>query len=122
MPYAIAMDKDILVVTLWQALTPEDLTGIMRDADDIERDLDPVPHRLTTPRGPIEVKVGYQEVKAFAWHRRVIVFPNVFRSAIVVHTPVERGIARQFQTLNDNPQITIEIFDNDEAALAWLRR
>jgi hypothetical protein len=121
LPYAIAMESDILVVTISHALTPEDLTGIMRDADEIEKDLDPVPHRITTSTEPFEVRVGYPEVRVFAWHRRAIVFPNVFRSAIVVRSPVERGIARMFQTLNDNPQITIEIFDNDAEALAWLR-
>jgi hypothetical protein len=122
LPYVITMTSDILLVTISEALTPEDLTGMMQDADEIEKDLDPVPHRLTTSPGPFEVRVGYREVRAFAWHRREIVFPNVFRSAIVVRTPVERGIARMFQTLNDNPQIVIEIFDNDKEALAWLRQ
>jgi hypothetical protein len=119
--YAITWEEDFLRVTLRDALTPEDLTGIMRDADEIEKDLDPVPHRITTHQGITDIRVGYPEVRAFAWHRRVIQFPNVFKSALVVKTPVQRGIARMFQTLNDNPQIQIEIFDDEAAALSWLR-
>src|SRR5262245_39918396 len=107
------MDTEILRVTLFGALTPEDLTDLMDAADEIEKDMDPVPHRITTASGVEDIQVGYKEVKAFAWHRREIVFPNVFRSAIVVNSPVQRGIARMFQTLNDNPQITIEIFDDE---------
>ena len=115
------METDFLRVTLYHALTPEDLTGIMHDADEIEQELDPIPHRITTAAAVTDIQIGYAEVKVFAWHRRVIRFPNVFKSAIVVSTPVQRGIARMFQTLNDNPQIAIEIFSDEAAALAWLR-
>jgi len=67
-----------------------------------------------------EVKVAYPEVKAHANRRRVIPFPNDFKSAIVVGTPVQQGMARMFQTLNDNAQITIAIFGDDASALEWL--
>jgi len=121
MAYTIALESDLIRTTLSGTLIPQDLTDIMRDADDIERDLDPVPNRITTATAVSDIQVGYKEVKAFAWHRREIRFPNVFWSAIVVNAPVQRGIARMFQTLNDNPQIVIEIFDDEAAALAWLR-
>jgi hypothetical protein len=120
--YVITMETDLMRVTVSEALTPEDLTGMMRDADEIEKDLDPIPDRITTVAGVIDIQVGYPEVRAFAWHRREIVFPNVFRSALVVKTPVQRGIARMFQTLNDNPQIVIEIFEDEAEALTWLGR
>jgi len=121
MAYVIAQEAGIIRVTLSVAVTPGDLTGIMRDVDVIEKDMDPVLPRITAMPAGTDVEVGYKEVKAFAWHRREIRFPNVFRSALVVSSPVQRGIARMFQTLNDNPQIVIEIFDDEAAALAWLR-
>lgn len=121
MAHVITMDLDILRVTLFEALTPGDLAEIMREADEIERNLDPVPHRITIQNGVTDIQIGYKEIKAFAWHRREIRFPNVFRSAIVVSSPVQRGLARMFQTLNNNPQIVIEIFDDEGAALEWLR-
>ena len=31
------------------------------------------------------------------------------------------GIARMFQTLNDNPQISIRIFTNAAEAMSWLQ-
>lgn len=48
----------------------------------------------------------------------MVPFPNDFKSAIIVSTPVQRGMARMFQSLNDNPRITIRIFDDEAAALA----
>jgi hypothetical protein len=119
--HVIALESDMIRVTVSGALTAQDLTDIMREADEIEKDMDPILNRITINAPGTEVQVGYQEVKAFAWHRRAIIFPNQFRSAIVVNTPVQRGIARMFQTLNDNPQIAIQIFDDEAAALAWLR-
>jgi stage II sporulation SpoAA-like protein len=117
----IAIEQDLIHVTLSGVLTGEDLAQIASAADEIERDRDPVPNRLTDMTGVTEVQVGYPEVRSLAEHRRVIAFPNDFKSAIVVHTPVQRGMARMFQTLNDNPRITIQIFDDEAAALAWLR-
>ena len=121
MSYEIAIEPDLIRLTLSGELTGQDLADIASAADDIERDRDPVPHRLTDMTGVTEFQVGYPDVKHLAEHRRVIAFPNDFKSAIVVRTPVQRGMARMFQTLNDNPRITIQIFDDEAAALAWLR-
>ena len=121
MAYLMALESGILRFTLSGAVTPQDLLDAMREADEIEKGLDPVPNRITTAAGVIDIQIGYKEVRAFAWHRRDIRFPNVFRSAIVVSSPVQQGLARMFQTLNDNPQIVIQIFDDEAAALAWLR-
>jgi len=117
----IAVGPDLIRVTLSGVLTDQDLETIASAADDIERDTNPVPHRLTDMTGVTEVRIGYPDVKTLANHRRVIEFPNDFKSAIVVGTPVQQGMARMFQTLNDNPRITIRIFDDEPAALAWLR-
>lgn len=121
MSVEIVPGADLIRVTLSGTLTDEDLAAIAVRADEIERDRDPVPHRIINMTGVTEMKVGYPDVKALANHRRAIPFPNDFKSAIVVDTPVQRGMARMFQTLNDNPRITIQIFDDEATALAWLR-
>ena len=121
MSVEIAVEPDLIRVTFSGVLTEQDLATIASAADDIERDRNPVPHRLTNMTGVTEVKVAYPEVKALANRRRVIPFPNDFKSAIVVGTPVQQGMARMFQTLNDNPRIAIRIFEDETSALAWLR-
>ncbi|HKQ59178.1 MAG TPA: STAS/SEC14 domain-containing protein [Candidatus Eisenbacteria bacterium] len=121
MAFAITVEPDLLRIALTGALTAEDLAGLATATDDLERGRDPVPARLTDMTGVTTVEIFYPDVKTLADHRRTLQFPNAFRSAIVVRTPVQRGMARMFQTLNDNPQITIEIFDDEAAALAWIR-
>jgi stage II sporulation SpoAA-like protein len=117
----IAVEPDMIRVTFSGVLTDQDLATIGSAVDDIERDRNPVPNRLTDMTGVTEMKISYPDVKALANRRRVLEFPNDFKSAIVVGTPVQRGMARMFQTLNDNPRITVQIFDDEPAALAWLR-
>lgn len=121
MPFAIAVEPGLIRVTLSGALTGDDLRGIAVAADDIEGASSPVAPRITDMTGVTEFKIAYPDVQTLAQHRRGIQFPNTFKSAIVVSGPSQMGIARMFQTLNDNPQITIEIFTESSAALAWVR-
>ncbi len=121
MGFEIALEADIIRCTLSGVVTGEDLTRLAATADDIERGRDPVPHRIADMTGVTDFQISYPDVRALAEHRRAIAFPNAFKAAIVVRTPTQRGIARMFQTLNDNPRITIEIFSDEASALSWLR-
>jgi len=40
--------------------------------------------------------------------------------ALLVASPVQYGIAWMFQTLNDHPLVSVEIFHDAAAALAWV--
>jgi hypothetical protein len=122
MSFAIATEPDLIRVTFSGILTEDDLRGIATAAADIERDVSPVPHRITDMTGVTELQISYPDVQALADNRRAFAFPNPFKSAIVIRGPAQLGMARMFQTLNDNPQITIEIFSDASEALTWLRR
>lgn len=116
----IDIGLDLIRVTFAGVLTGGDLAYVASAGDDIEGGLDPVPNRLSDLTNVTEMQVAYPDVKGLADHRRVLRFPNAFKSAIVVRTPVQMGMARMFQTLNDSPQITIQIFEDEAAALDWL--
>ena len=58
---------------------------------------------------------------AVAETRRRATLRNPIKSAIIASGIVHFGFARMFQTLNDNPQIVVAIFGDDESALQWLR-
>lgn len=122
MAFEIVQQPDLFRLRLFGTLTEQDLVDIAAAADTMERGRDYVPARIADMTGVTRVEIDYEMVKALANRRRVIQFPNAFRSAIVVSTPVQMGMARMYQTLMENPQITLEIFDNEAAALAWLGR
>lgn len=102
-------------------LTDEDLRGIAVAATEIEGESFPVPSRITDMTGVTELQIAYAGVQELAAKRRAIAFPNAFKSAIVVTGQAQLGMARMFQTLNDNPQITIEILTDYPTALSWVR-
>jgi hypothetical protein len=117
----ITIGPGFIRATLSGTLTGEDLVRLAAAADEIGPGRDPVPPRLTDLTGVREMQIAYPDVKALADRRRALTFPNAFKSAILVRTPVQMGMARMFQTLNDNPQISIQIFEDEAAALIWLR-
>src|SRR5262245_23408886 len=121
MAFAIDVEPGLIQLTLSAMVTGEDLRKAADSMDESEAANRPVPPRLTDLTGVTELKIGYPEVQALADRRRATRFANDFRSAIVVSAPSQLGMARMFQTLNDNPQITIEIFTDRASALAWVR-
>jgi len=122
MAFEIVQLPELFRLRLFGTLTEQDLVDIGAAADLMERSHERMPNRLADMTGVTRVEIDYEAVKALANRRRVLKFPNPFRSAIVVGSPVQMGIARMFQTLMDNPQITVEIFDSEAAAMEWLNR
>ena len=121
MSFTIVEEKDFVRITLFGVLTSEDMVELAAAADVIERDRDPVPNRLADMRDVTEVQIRFPDVQGFANVRRARKFPNTFKSAVVVGNPVQSGMARMFRSLNDNPQIVVEVFEDEAAALAWFR-
>lgn len=79
-----------------------------------------VPHRITDMTGITDFGIGFPDVLTLAETRRRLKFPNSFRSAIIAPRSEHYGVARMFQTLNDNPQIDIRIFMDKAAAHEWI--
>jgi len=119
--FSVVMDGDLLLVRLTDAVTREDLVALVSIVADLERGRDVVPHRITDMTGIRNFQVAYPDVQALADDRKARRFPNSLKSAIVVSTSAQMGMARMFRTINDNPQISIEIFEDEAAALRWLR-
>ena len=120
MPLELIVEPGLIRVTLYGVLSVQDLREVAAAAMELER-TPPIPPRITDMTGVTDLQIAYPDVHRLAEQRRGLRFPNDFRSAIVVSGPAQLGMARMFQTLNDNPQITIEIFTDAAQALTWVR-
>lgn len=121
MPYRAALEDALLRVTLHGALTPDDLRNMAAEVVAIEQARDPVPDRLFDFTGITEFsRILHHEVVDMARLRRDSTLKNPIRSALVVNSPVAFGYARVFQTLMDNPNVTVRIFQDLAEAEAWL--
>ena len=121
MPFRIEQSYGFVLVTLSGALTAEDLRVVSTRLSALEDSLPECPPRLTDLRTVEGMGVSFTDVLDLAAARRARSFPNLFRSALVVGTEVQRGYARMFQTLNDHPMVRIQIFEDRESAERWLR-
>jgi hypothetical protein len=52
--------------------------------------------------------------------RKRILIPHPMKSATIAKTSEVRAMARVVQALNRNPNLEMEIFDTEAAALGWL--
>jgi hypothetical protein len=87
----------------------------------IEEDRLPVcPDRLTDITLVDGRNMNFLTIEELAAQRRTAALKNKVKSAILTQTTLQYGLARMFQTLNDNPMIEIAIFKDRDAALAWL--
>ena len=120
MPYEISYDGPILVVRYFGIVTESDLVGSANDVIALEDHGRAPRPRLTDLRAASDSPIGYAEVANIAdrvGHRPL---SSTIRSAFLVDKPVQFGFARMFQTLNEHPQVTIRIFEDEAAARRWL--
>jgi hypothetical protein len=78
------------------------------------------PPRIVDLRAVERIDVQYPDMRELAERRRLSPPQTPIRSALVVGTQLQRGYARMFQTLNDHPMVSLEIFESEAAALEWL--
>lgn len=120
MSFSIGVHADIVRISMYGILTRQDLQDLTLATDALDRGRDRVLPRITDLRGVTEFQVSFSQVSALAASRTLATYPNAFRSAILVSSPAQSGIANMYRSLNDNPSTTIEIFEDEPAALAWL--
>lgn len=120
MPTRLDRHPNFFRITMWGMITEVDLADAAKLAATVEDHLSVMPNRLVDLTAIEGLVIGYQEVQALADARRKRVFPNEFKSALVVATDVQKGYARMFQTLNDNAQVELRIFTDLAAAEKWL--
>jgi hypothetical protein len=120
MAYRVSYDGSLVLVQFSGTLTREDLERVGNEIIALERDGANTPHRLTDFRQITDTAVGYPEMSVLAERSRARPLDAHIRSALVVGRPVQMGFARMFQILNEHPQVTVRIFDDETSARVWI--
>ena len=121
MAFEVAMDGDYMRIRLYDTLTDADLRGLADAVIAIEAQHAVTPSRIADFTELTRFEVGFNGVDALAQRRREIRVKGATRTALLVENEMQFGIARMYQTLNDHPQITTEIFRDRDAAMAWVQ-
>ena len=120
MAYHVSYDGSLVLVQLSGTLTRDDLDRVGDEIIAIERGGANTPHRLTDFRQITDTTVGYAEMSILAERSRARPLGAHIRSALVVEHPVQMGFARMFQILNEHPQVSVRIFDDEMTARVWI--
>ena len=121
MPFDMKMDEGYLHIRLHGLLTKADLVALGDAVLALEAKVAITPSRITDMTAVDAMEVGFSDMLALAERRRASTVSGPIKSAIVVANPVQYGTARIFQTLNDHPQVTLEIFHDRASAIDWIR-
>jgi hypothetical protein len=119
---AVEYDYDGILIhaTFSNVLTPADLIEVMRFILDVERRLARAPNRLADLGPSTTLAIAFGDIANLALLRDTTPPANSIRTAVVFHSAVQQGYARMFQTVNDNPLVTVQLFTDTGAARAWL--
>jgi hypothetical protein len=122
MPYSYEEVRGVLRVTLKGALTSEELHNFITEMEELLQKRKKWPDNLLDLRTVELKKLGFTDMMSFAKRRESVVPPHAIRTALVAESPVITGFARMFQSMNNNPKITVEVFPTLAAADAWLAK
>jgi hypothetical protein len=120
MPYTIKLQDNVIRIALTGRVTPMDIASLVAETKKFETNVAVVPHRITDMTDVEELAIHYKNVSAVAEARTKLRFPNPFKSAFIAVNQHQLGYARMFQSLNGNPQITIQIFPDEASAVKWI--
>jgi hypothetical protein len=118
-PFEITNQGTFLFGRLQGTVTASDLYQLANDTEAMENSIPEAMDRICDMTAAERFDVGFQAVNALAQRRRVRKFSKRVKSAIIVADLVQLGIARMYQTLNDNPQIEVRIFRSIAEAKEW---
>ncbi|MGB8354646.1 MAG: hypothetical protein WCD79_12205 [Chthoniobacteraceae bacterium] len=120
MPSQVSIKDGILFVAFTGTVSEADLDKVAVDVLEIENTRPVIPHRISDLTEVTDLSIDFSSILSLAQRRMETVIGNPIKSAIVASKPEHIGFARMFQTVNRHTQITIRIFPDMGAALAWL--
>jgi hypothetical protein len=120
MPYRIEGNAQIIRIIIFGHFIQPEVVDLGRELAQFEAGFEKAPDRLADLSGVEKSDFETATIERLAAERRIRIYPNNFRSAIVAPNSLHYGLARMFQTLSNNPQIDMRIFKTRAEAEAWL--
>ena len=113
--------NDIIYQTFPETISNSDFRLINEEINLIEEKYSVVPNFIVDIRNVKTLKGDYHSIQKLAAQRRDKKFSNNILEAILVANDFQMGFARMYQTFNDNPQLTIQIFKDEAKAIEWIK-
>ncbi|HLZ53251.1 MAG TPA: hypothetical protein VKS19_02115 [Verrucomicrobiae bacterium] len=112
--------EGIVYLTFRGYVTAEDIRDMVDLLAKIETEARVSPDRVADLTAIEGMSLNFSAIIDYSVMRRKAPLKNKVKAAIVAPHPLQYGFARMFQTLNDNPDINMEIFTDKNSGLAWI--
>ena len=119
MPFELTTPGALLFARIFGLFTARELDRMATEAEIAEASHFVSLDRITDLTAVEYFEIGFREIYLFAIRRSAQRFSRVVKSAIVVQEPVQFGIARIYESLNENPQIHLRIVQSVPEAIEW---
>ena len=119
MPFELTTPGAVLFARVFGVFTAPELNHLATEAEIAEASHPVSLDRITDLTAVERFEVGFREIYYFAIRRSAQRFSRVVKSAIIAQEPVQFGIARVYEALNENPQIQIRILRSVTEANEW---
>jgi len=120
MPITFSHDGDLLRVRAGGVITAAELHSMVTEMEGRFLSAKKWPNNLLDLTGIDLGGIGFMDMMSLAKRREGVKPPHPIRTAIVADSPTVTGFARMFQSLNNNPDITVQVFDSVADAEDWL--
>ena len=121
MPYALTKKEGYVHLDWSGTLTSNDLKSIGKDLIKIMAEWGYAPHVLHTFDRVEGMDFGPWAIFIHSLLREDTKLPNKAKSAQVAKSEKVRSICKMFRELNRNQNIEMQLFTNEDAAIAWLK-
>lgn len=119
MPFELTTPGDIMRARLFGLFTAPELNDLAMQAEIAEATQTNAVDRITDLTAVERFEVSFRDIYDFAVRRSLQRLSRVVKSAIIVRDPVQLGMARMYEALNENPQIRIRILQSAAEAVEW---
>jgi hypothetical protein len=119
-PITIQRSGDLFEITFTGKITSTDLFRGARELAELEANEAVTPARLIDLSGVTELDLDFGSMQQFADARKQSQLKNPTRSGVFAPQPLQFGFARMYQSIQENPQLDVQVFHTRTEALAWL--
>jgi hypothetical protein len=120
MAFELKIENNVIDITFQGRITFQDFEDIANESEKVEAQYSVSPDRILDFSLSDGLDLPSSALEVYADRRRKAPLKNHIKSAVVAPSPLFYGLSRMFQALNDNPQITVQIFTDKNRALEWL--
>src|SRR5271155_3003023 len=122
MAFNFQIRDGLIEVTFHGKVTVDDLHQLLEILRDVESRLEVTPDRIANFSDAGVSNLRFNDVEAFAKSRQAAKLKNEIKSAIIAPTPEQYSLCRMFLAYNQNPQISIMLFEDSASAYKWIGR